>query len=271
MEKHRIPLAVLLTLLFFVSLVGTSLAWFNTFKDFDPTLSFSAGSPGEYSLYKITCEDDSSLHTVSSVGTVGTDGFTSSDLQFGTIRNLSTLENSNYVYYAVRIPREHGGEVSIGVYYGDVDGDGAHFKIYIPLKDANGAVEKEEDGSIKTKLLEDTDILNAIGAIETEEATFISYVCALSDVAPGEYQSIEEIHALFGEDEKRSIHAAETDGSSAKEELILDPSGSDGDFYYAYIRLEPNISLYKDFIEHLWNNMPFFLAYEIRVTLDVAK
>jgi glycerol-3-phosphate dehydrogenase len=35
-------------------------------------------------------------------------------------------------------------------------------------------------------------------------------------------------------------------------------------------KLEPNVSLYKHFIEHLWNNMPFFLAYEIRVTLDVS-
>ena len=44
-----------------------------------------------------------------------------------------------------------------------------------------------------------------------------------------------------------------------------------GDFYYVYVRLEPNVSLYKHFIEHLWNNMPYFLTYEIRATLSVRS
>ena len=51
---------------------------------------------------------------------------------------------------------------------------------------------------------------------------------------------------------------------------LVDTADIDGDYYYAYLKIEPNLSLYKYFVEYLWDHMPFFLAYRVRVTLEVA-
>ena len=35
-------------------------------------------------------------------------------------------------------------------------------------------------------------------------------------------------------------------------------------------KLQPNITLYKYFIDYLYDAMPFYLAYEVRVVLSVT-
>jgi hypothetical protein len=218
----------------------------------------------------ITCANDTTAHTVTAVDTVGTDGFSASDLQFGKISNLSVLEHSNYIYYAIKIPKSDGGRVSLGVGYSDVDGDGVAFKIYVPSKTTGGEVETEADGSIKTLLFEDAATLENIRAIETDnDSTFLSYTCALSETAPDAFADIDALDALFGDTEAMAMNDVDADGAPIPRTLTVDTASLGGDYYYAYIKLEPTMSLYKHFIDYLWNNMPFFLAYEIRVTLEV--
>lgn len=272
MRKHRMPLAtvLLLTIMFFA--FSASLAWFINVKVINPDLSFSAGAPSEYNLYKVTCENDTSEQKVSKVDAVGTTGFDISDLQFGKISNLSLLEHSNYIYYVVEIPKEDGGLISLGVSYGDTDSDGEHFKIYVPVKNANGDIQYNTDGTVQTVLLNDSTVLDPIKAIETNNAsTFISFTYALSNTSPQEYENIEAIEALFDGKEPLDMAAVDENHDPIPHELTHDVDSVDGEYYYAYIRLEPNVALYKYFVEHLWNNMPFFLTYEIRVTLSVRS
>lgn len=271
MKKRMISVLALLFYVLFLSLVSISLAWFCGAKIIDPNILFSAGAPEEYDIYKIVCENDSSVHTVTEVDTVGTDGFSVSDLQLGKISNLSVLEHSNYIYYAIRIPKTDGEKVSLGVGYGDLDSDGKHFKIFVPSKDLNGEIEYEANGSIKTIPFENQAALEEIENIETDNsATFICCAYALSDKSPYDYQNIDELEALFSDKEAVGLDSLDEDGEIIPDELTMELSSVAGDYYYAYIKLEPNVSLYKHFIEYLWNNMPFFLAYEIRVTLNVA-
>lgn len=271
MKKQKIIITALLLYMIFLSIASISFAWLCNIENINPSLSFSAGAPEEYSLYKITCENDSSVHDITEIETVGTDGFSASDLQFGKISNLSILEHSNYIYYAIKIPKNDGGSVSLGIGYGDTDSDGDHFKIYVPSRDQNGDIEKEADGSIKTLLFEDEASLENIKKIEPDNSsTFIFYTCALSEKSPDDCASIDEVEELFAGKEAKSMNAFDEGGAPIPNHLTFDVSSAQQDYYYAYIKLEPNVSLYKHFIEHLWNNMPFFLAYEIRVTLDVS-
>ena len=272
MKKHRILFVIVVLLAIILSVFSASLAWFTNIKIINPALSFSAGAPSEYNLYKVTCENDTSEQKVSKVDSVGTSGFDVNDLQFGKINNLSFLEHSNYIYYVAEIPKEDGGLVSLGVSYSDVDSDGEHFKIYVPLKDANGDIQYNADGTVKTVLLDDSAVLDSIKAIEVDNSsTFISFTHSLSNTSPQEYENIEAIEALFNEKEPLDMSAVDENNNPVPHELTHDIDSVDGDYYYLYIRLEPNVSLYKYFVEHLWNNMPFFLTYEIRVTLSVRS
>lgn len=269
MKKQKIMLILLFIYVIFLCAVSVSLAWFGAHKTIDPNLSFSAGAPEEYKLYKITCENDSTEPTIAEVATVGTDGFSVDDLQLGKITNLAVLENSNYIYYAIRIPKTDLGPVSLGICYSDADSDGAHFKIYVPSKNSDGDIEYE-NGEIKTILFEDAETLAAINAIETDNTeTFITYSALLTPTAPDSYASIDEIKALFADSEVKSMNSLSQNGYPIPSEYNIDPSLVSGDYYYAYVRFVPNVSLYKHFIDYLWDNMPFFLAYEIRVTLEV--
>ena len=250
--------------------LSASFAWFYSFVFIDPDVSFSAGAPDDYTLYKITCPDNSSQHLTTTTETVGTDGFDVTDLQFGKITNLSFLEHENYVYYAIRIPKTDGKTVSLGVSYGSIESGDAHFEIHVPVKDQNGDIQYDNDEVIITELFEDEETLDSIKAIETDNAeTFICYSYALSASSPYDYETIDEIDTLFVDQEKSSVNSVDGNGDPITTKLEMDIESVDGDYYYLYIKLEPNISLYKHFIEYLWNNMPFFLAYEIRVTLSL--
>jgi hypothetical protein len=42
------------------------------------------------------------------------------------------------------------------------------------------------------------------------------------------------------------------------------------DNYYLYIKLQPNMELYKYFIDYLYADMPFYLAYQVGIKLYVT-
>ena len=268
MKKQHAVLTVVLFCTICLALASFSYAWIYGNKLIEPDLSFSAGGPDDYLLYKITWSDDTSSHVAEPVDTVGTDGFSISDLQLGKITDLSGLERSNYVYYAVRIPKTDGEKVSIGVSYGSSN---EHFEIHVPVK-VDGEIQPNEGNTMEFCLFEDAAVLASIAKIETDnEATFLSYSCAFSDKAPTYYQNnTEALETLFADEDVKSMNELTETGDPLPHTYSVDTADIDGDYYYAYIKIEPNLSLYKYFVEYLWDNMPFLLAYRVRVTLEVA-
>ena len=270
LKKYLTPTVAygLLCVMIWLSIVSVSLAWLFNSKEINPDLSFSAGGPEDYRLYKITCQNDTTAHVVEETDMVGTSGFTVDDLQFGKITNLGMLENSNYIYYAVKVPKENGTKATFGVSYGDTDGDGSHFKVYLPEKDGNGNIVTDAEGNIQTTLLTDADTLTSLAAIETNSgATFVNCKIALSATAPDALANVDALNALFTGNTKSL--ATDNAGNPVTETLTF--AGEADEFYYAYIKLEPNVAIYSGFIDYLWDNMPFFLAYEVRVTFEVEK
>ena len=270
LKKYLTPTVAfgMLCVMIWLSIVSVSLAWLFNSKEINPDLSFSAGGPEDYQLYKITCQNDTKAHVVEETNMVGTSGFTVDDLQFGKITNLGMLENSNYVYYAVKVPKENGTKATFGISYGDTDGDGSHFKVYLPEKDGSGNIITDGEGNIQTSQLTDAATLASLSKIETDNsATFVNCKIALSATAPDALADVDALNALFTGNSKSL--ATDNGGNPVTETITF--TGEADDFYYAYIKLEPNVSIYSGFIEYLWNNMPFFLAYEVRVTFEVEK
>ena len=67
-----------------------------------------------------------------------------------------------------------------------------------------------------------------------------------------------------------ALDQVDADGDPLTTEKAFNTASLTGDFYYLYVKLEPNIELYKHFIDYLWADMPFYLAYEVRVMLSVT-
>lgn len=292
---------ILMACLIALTLVSISFGWIQ--NAWPSTIQFAAGSTPEYTFYKITFPKQSATdQTVSivegtSIGTpvesietqvtqetTDADGnpVTSTvinfagDLQFGTITNLYFLENDNYVFYAIRIPYSMGTEVHAAVSYGayDENGDptvtfGNHFKIY-----------NEQKVPITG------DKLTQVQGIETEHGdTFVSYACALSTNAPSDEMTFATLDYLFQNQEMHPVAKMTQNGTvytAAPTDLVVynytaeTPEGTEGaaatppEYYYLYIKLQPNMELYKYFIDYLYADMPFYLAYQVGIKLYVT-
>lgn len=267
-KKHIYSAVILLLLVLLLITEGAlSLAWFSNFKEINPDLSFTAGSPEDYAMYKITCENDSVIPIVEAVDTIGTTDFFANDLQLGKITNLGMLENSNFIYYVVRVPKTEGGNVSIGVSYYHTDEN--HFKIYVPVKDSNDEVMYDENDVIITTLYEDAEGIAAIKDLETDTDTFLSYRVALSSTAPEDIDSIDRLNDLFTGD-PMNMNVDEASGEPVVHTLTYDTSALQDEYYYAYIKFEPNVLLFAGFIDYLWQSMPFGLCYDVRITFGVT-
>ncbi len=275
LKIYRLVSIAMLFILVCASIVAFSMGWLTRFSEVRPPFSFTAGGTQSYTLYQITYNNEDAATAPGQQNKTAIDdlgvGLTAGELvldfdnlQFGAINNLVFLENENYVFYAVRIPKAMGDTVDLGITYGDIDKDGDHFTIYVTDKNTTSATY----GQIVEYA--NADNLASIQAIETEnDSTFISYSFALSGNAPEAYTTFASLDALFTE-EAAALSNVNANDDPVTTTKIFDVAALNGDYYYLYIKLEPNIELYKHFIDYLWADMPFYLAYEVRVTLSVT-
>ncbi len=271
MKKTRFIITIVSLILVFSALVTSSVGWYSSLKAVKPQLGFSAGGTGDFQIFRITYADDAeSTQKSEAVSSVGT-AFDITKLQFGKINNLSYLVNSNYIYYAVRIPKSMGNTVNLGISHGQSTAQDLHFDIYVPIKAANGDYITDANGNITTELYTDSQNLPLIAAIETDnDSSFISYSFAISEKEPSELSLIADMNTLFEGKTPSKLAALDSGGNPTQVSELFDTQALSGNYYYVYIKLQPNITLYKYFIDYLWANMPFCLAYDIRVYLTVV-
>ena len=281
MKIYRLVLTAVAFCLLCTSIITLSLGWLTNVWPAAPALPFSAGNAPTYDFYKITFAKEDNLGSGASATAnieegvdIGdaVDGFTinADNLQFGTLTNLYFLENDNYVFYAVKIPYSMGTQVHAAISYGAYNEDGSaaitfgnHFTIY------------KEDGSIY-----DGDNLADIRKIETTHGeTFVSYACAVSANAPSAEMTFGTLDYLFKDKEMLPLatmtkNTGGTYDASPAEITTTTFAVAEGaetpEYYYLYIKLQPNMALYKYFIDYLVNYMPFYLAYQVGIQLSVT-
>ena len=278
MKIYRIVLTVVAFCLLCTSVVTLSMGWLTNVWPAAPALPFSAGNTPAYTFYRYSFNKDGTLNTthsnkaVDSIGTPLT-GFTLnvSDLQFGTLTNLYFLESDNVVFYAVKIPASLGTQVNAAISYGayDANGDlsvtfGQHFKIY---EEVNGTMTEYTDNSVVN--------MSAIRALESQYGdTFVSYACALSTQAPTNTMTFNELNYLFNNAQTHPVAtftAASGGTYTAAPAAVQEYTASVGTAteYYLYIKLQPNMAMYKYFIDYLYAHMPFYLSYQVGIQLSV--
>ncbi len=290
LKTYRLIMTVISFVLVLLSAAALSLAWFSNYREIGAGLDFSAGDVGTFEVYRLQYQDDAdgSLSPNSSVDkpidhigdAVGTQmaSMDISKLQFGKINNLSTLENSNYIYYAVKIPKTMGGSVEMSVAFDSSD-QKRHFKIYVPVVDGTSNQTDSSGNIVVEEYTNETD-LSEIETIEKpsepnieERCTFVSYSYAFSAKAPTEYQSVSDMDGLFA-DAGTPYPLSPIDQNGMPQYKSTDTfnlSDISGEYYYVYIKLQPNLDIYAGFIDYLWDNMPFCLSYNIRVYFTVRE
>lgn len=58
--------------------------------------------------------------------------------------------------------------------------------------------------------------------------------------------------------------------NSVDDQLVGTVAAQETGSYYLYIKLQPNMELYKHFIDILYADMPFYLAYQVAIQLYVT-
>lgn len=296
MKIYRIVLTVVAFCLLCTSVVTLSMGWLTNVWPASPALPFSAGGTQTYELFRISYSNEGAQTktAVENLGLSSTEHATlfsktktteiNAELEFGTINNLYFLENENYIFYAVKIPVAMGRNVELGVFNTDIDGDDYNFSIWEIETTTNaetGATteklvlipETVTEGEGETAVT--TNIWADVAAIETsctnntnpDGETFIQYSFALSNKAPEELETIGQMFSLFGQRYPLNNFDSNGEPKCFAQNFSGDPT-EDG-YYYLYIRLEPNMPLYKNFITHLYAYMPFYLSYETRIILTV--
>ena len=282
MKIYRLVLTAVAFCLLCASIVTLSMGWLTNLGEITPDISFTAGSAQQYTFYKITFDKEGNSK-ITPGGEIGTKGFNAQDLQFGNITNLYFLESDNYVFYAVKIPATMGNYVYADITYGAFGEDnshtftfGNHFKIYD--EEGNDYSARTDEDSIEN--------LNGVKSIETTYGnTFVSYSCVLSAQAPDEDMMYNDLNDLFEPEDgdPAEIHPlakmTKAEGATTyspapnigTDPLVFSATATPAPTeYYLYIKLQPNMDLYKYFIDYLYADMPFYLAYQVGIRLSVS-
>ena len=275
MKIYRMVLTAVAFCLLCTSIITLSLGWLTNVWPAAPALPFSAGNAPSYEFCKINfAKEGSATANIAWGDDIGdaVNGFTinADNLQFGTLTNLYFLENDNYVFYAVKIPYSMGTQVHTAISYGAYNEDGTaavtfgnHFTIY------------KEDGTVYSE-----SNLADIREIETTHGdTFLSYACAVSPNAPAAEMTFATLDYLFKDVDMHPLatFAKNEEGINVASPaeittttFAVDEGANAPEYYYLYIKLQPNMALYKYFIDYLVNYMPFYLAYQVGIQLSVT-
>ena len=300
MKIYRIILTVVAFCLLCTSVITLSLGWFSDVWPISPALPFSAGGTRTYIFRKFSFNKDGTLRSKAVDSYIGGAGATLSDedLQFGTLNNLSFLESDNVIFFAVEIPYEMGTEVHAALSFGKYAAEGSteaavpfgeHFTIHVRQRDENGDFIFDDNGEHVLGLYSN-DNLAEIRQIEAMHGkTFINYSCVLSAIDPEslvsyeDSKSFENMNGLFeGVEIKPLATMTKEAGASVYTVTMNDPAAQDCTYtlgltegesapakYYLYVKLQPNMELYKYFIDYLVNEMPFYLSYQVGIQLSV--
>ena len=184
------------------------------------------------------------------------------NMSFGTIDNVAQLKPENIVYLRLTVPKECGKKISVSLYY--YSSSGKFIRLYRKIEDDSGNVSTPE----VTDSAESTPISDIIGVEREENAndSYLLYDAVVSDVA-WEASEIAEKVTFVGTEKEYKRFFPNT-GEVSSETLSYD--GPAENYYYVYIKVIPNLSVFAYSIEHLTAYMPCFMYFSIGASFDTS-
>jgi hypothetical protein len=172
-------------------------------------------------------------------------------LSFGMIDNVAMLKPENIVYFRLSIPKKNGPNVTLSLRYSDED------ESFIEL------YENVYDGDKVTgqRKVEDDELISSLIALETEQdgACYINYSVCLSN---------KKIDANKLSEETSFTEIYNVNANSIIS-LTNDDIANAGDYYYVYVKVEPNLDMLSHSIEHISQYMPCYVYYKIKAEVEV--
>ena len=169
-------------------------------------------------------------------------------LSFGMIDNVAMLKPENIVYFRLSIPKKNGPNVTLSLGYSDASFIELYENVY------------EGDTVTGQSRIENADVINSLIGLETNQnACYINYSVYLSN---------EDIDAT-----KLSEISFENSYKMNENSIISltnDDVANAGDYYYVYVKVEPNLDLLSHSIEYISQYMPCYVYYKIKADVEVG-
>ena len=169
-------------------------------------------------------------------------------LSFGMIDNVAMLKPENIVYFRLSIPKKNGPNVTLSLGYSDASFIELYENVY------------EGDTVTGQSKVEDANVINSLIALETnQKACYINYSVCLSN---------EEIAAT--ELSKITFEKSYKVNENSIISLTNDDIANARDYYYVYVKVEPNLDLLSHSIEYISQYMPCYVYYKIKADVEVG-
>lgn len=236
----------------------------------------SAGTLGESDRRYYPCDD--MRIEADSLPTENGEGYTvdMDKMSFGLIDSIAFLKPDNVVYFRLTVPKRNGDTVNFKFEY-NVDGEGNFVEMYKNGYDTNGDLIQEKIENGETIEGETVSILEAFQSVETVEDKkdcFIKYSVCLSNDS---YEASELSSLTFyGEGGKEASETSDThyrfnsfENSEECVTLVNDKIDEAGEFYYVYVKVEPNLDVFGRSIEHISSIMPCYVYFKTRAYFEI--
>ncbi|MBQ7315244.1 MAG: hypothetical protein IJW83_04480 [Clostridia bacterium] len=193
---------------------------------------------------------------------------TLANMTFGSIDNVAQLKPENIVYLRLTVPKANGNTVDLRMHYLTNE----FITLYQPTFDEDGnvtgtkEVEDVEDGLTAAERMES---LYDVETAEHAGDSYLSYAVLVSNeaIAAGELSSLD-----FDTAESNAFSAlTETEVADGTYETLTIVNGAydeAGDFYYVYIRVVPNLSVFAYSIEYISDIMPCNMFFRIGASFE---
>ena len=199
-------------------------------------------------------------------------------MTLGFIDNVALLKPDNVVYFRLSVPKKNGSCVNMKLYY-DVDENGNFINIYKSIYDTDGetVLGQEQVSTSDTLPDSETKIIEAFEGVEAAEVAndcFLKYSVLLSN----ENYDASELSELqfYGKNGEIANEQSDTyyrfnefNDASECVELVNENIGDAEEFYYVYVRVEPNLNVFGYSIEYISSIMPCYVYFHVKAHFEI--
>lgn len=206
---------------------------------------------------------------------------------FGMIDNIAQLKLENYSYFKLKIPKSMGNGINIQFHYTTND----FLILYEPTYDGNGDPTGYQEVTDETIL---QNLQKIEDALENDQpiGTYLKYDCVVSTIdienAKG-YRT--DTGSVIAKSDQTAAQGIEFKNADIKDFSVINTNSEsfdgngfyltlndsdfnaieDGGYYYAYIRVMPNLEVFARSIDYISDIMPCFVYFKIGAIFETGK
>ena len=271
-----------------------SFAWFADIKN-SGKFGFGAGTMGDnvLEIAKVVHQDDSA----ESITENNRQYYPCSDLQieagslpeasgefysialnkmsFGLIDSIAFLKPDNVVYFRLTVPKKNGNTVKLKFEYNS-DEEGVFVEMYRNVYDTNGSiVQQKVTDSDKYEYDETMSMVDAFQSAESDgdkKDCFIKYSVCISN----ESYEASKLYSLefYGVNSQVANEDSDTHYRFNSSDIVTlknDKIDEAEEFYYIYIRVEPNLDVFGRSIEYISSIMPCYTYFKVKAHFEIYE